>query len=96
VIRAAERINSAKGKELAVTPVTITEPLAVPRRRWGIAFLLGFGVLVNYFDRVNLSVSQEALHHAFGISTVTFGYLLSAYSWSYAAFPPASSWTASE
>jgi MFS family permease len=58
----------------------------VPRRRWGIAFLLGFGVLVNYFDRVNLSVSQEALHHAFGISTVTFGYLLSAYSWSYAAF----------
>jgi MFS family permease len=86
VIRAAERINSAKGKELAVTPVTITEPLAVPRRRWGIAFLLGFGVLVNYFDRVNLSVSQEALHHAFGISTVTFGYLLSAYSWSYAAF----------
>jgi sugar phosphate permease len=48
--------------------------------------LLGFGVLVNYFDRVNLSVSQEALHNAFGISTVTFGYLLSAYSWSYAAF----------
>ena len=58
----------------------------IPRRRWGIAFLLGFGVLVNYFDRVNLSVSQEALHNAFGISTVTFGYLLSAYSWSYAAF----------
>jgi sugar phosphate permease len=49
-----------------------------------IALLLGFGVLVNYFDRVNLSVSQEALHAAFGISTVTFGYLLSAYSWSYA------------
>lgn len=69
-----------------MTPVTTTEPLSVPRRRWGIAFLLGFGVLVNYFDRVNLSVSQEALHHAFGISTVTFGYLLSAYSWSYAAF----------
>jgi MFS family permease len=58
----------------------------VPRRRWGIAFLLGFGVLVNYFDRVNLSVSQEALHNAFNISTVTFGYLLSAYSWTYAAF----------
>ena len=50
------------------------------------ACLLGFGVLVNYFDRVNLSVSQEALHNAFGISTVTFGYLLSAYSWTYAVF----------
>jgi ACS family D-galactonate transporter-like MFS transporter len=58
----------------------------VPRRRWGIAFLLGFGVLVNYFDRVNLSVSQAALQSAFGISPVTFGYLLSAYSWTYAAF----------
>src|SRR5256886_3505858 len=56
----------------------------VPRRRWGIAWLLGFGVLVNYFDRVNLSVSQAALNSEFEISTVTIGYLLSAYSWTYA------------
>src|SRR5713226_6495404 len=55
----------------------------VPRRRWMIASLLGFGVLVNFFDRVNLSVSQDALHATFGISTVQFGYLLSAYSWTY-------------
>ena len=54
------------------------------RRRWWIASLLGFGVLVNYFDRVNLSVSQDALHQTFGVSTVTYGYLLSAYSWTYA------------
>jgi MFS family permease len=67
-------------------PLPTTGARSVPRRRWGIAFLLGLGVLVNYFDRVNLSVSQEALHNAFGISTVTFGYLLSAYSWTYAAF----------
>ena len=53
-------------------------------RRWRIAALLGFGVLVNYFDRVNLSVAREALHATFGLSTVGFGYLLSAYSWSYA------------
>ena len=66
--------------------MTITEARSVPRRRWGMACLLGFGVLVNYFDRVNLSVSQEALHNAFGISSVTFGYLLSAYSWTYAVF----------
>jgi MFS family permease len=57
----------------------------VPRRRWVIACVLGLGVLINYFDRVNISVSQDALHAAFGISTVQFGYLLSAYSWSYAA-----------
>lgn len=50
-----------------------------------IASLLGFGVFVNYLDRVNISVSQQALHDAFGVTTITFGYLLSAYSWSYAA-----------
>jgi MFS family permease len=57
---------------------------SAPRRRWRIAWLLGLGVLVNYFDRVNLSVSHQALNHEFGISDVTFGYLLGAYNWTYA------------
>ncbi len=56
----------------------------MPRRRWRIAWLLGVGVLVNYFDRVNLSVSHAALYTAFGISNVTFGYLSGAYNWTYA------------
>ncbi len=60
-------------------------PVRAPRRRWLIAFVLGFGVLVNYFDRVNLSVAKEGLFRDFGISNVTFGYLLSAYNWTYAA-----------
>jgi ACS family D-galactonate transporter-like MFS transporter len=65
---------------------TIRDEFApVPRRRWVIACVLGLGVLINYFDRVNISVSQEALHAAFGITAVQFGYLLSAYSWTYAA-----------
>ena len=46
--------------------------------------LLGLGVLVNYFDRVNLSVSHAALYTTFGISAVTFGYLSGAYNWTYA------------
>jgi ACS family D-galactonate transporter-like MFS transporter len=57
---------------------------AIPRRRWRIAFLLGLGVLVNYFDRVNLSVSHNDLYATFGISDITFGYLLGAYNWTYA------------
>jgi MFS transporter, ACS family, D-galactonate transporter len=61
------------------------EPTPIPRRRWVVACVLGLGVLINYFDRVNISVSQDALHAAFGISAVQFGYLLSAYSWTYAA-----------
>jgi MFS transporter, ACS family, D-galactonate transporter len=55
----------------------------VPRRRWMITWLLGFGIMVNYFDRANLSVSQDALHSAFGISTSTFGILSGAYVWTY-------------
>jgi MFS transporter, ACS family, D-galactonate transporter len=54
--------------------------------RWRIALLLGAGVLVNYFDRVNLSVSHAALHTTFGISDITFGYLSGAYNWTYALF----------
>jgi sugar phosphate permease len=41
-------------------------------------------VLVNYFDRVNLSVSHAALYTTFGISNITFGYLSGAYNWTYA------------
>jgi MFS family permease len=41
-------------------------------------------VLVNYFDRVNLSVAHNDLYAAFGISDITFGYLLGAYNWTYA------------
>lgn len=56
----------------------------VPGRRWRIALLLGVGILVNYFDRVNLSVSHNALVGAFGISDVVYGYLSSSYNWTYA------------
>ncbi len=48
------------------------------------AFLLALGVLVNFFDRINLSVSRDALHDSFGLSLVAFGYLSSAFSWTYA------------
>ena len=62
----------------------MTEQVKLPRRSWQIAWLLGLGVLVNYFDRVNLSVSHESLIAAFGISNILFGYLSGAYNWTYA------------
>jgi MFS family permease len=66
-------------------PTFPTNPVApLGRRRWRIAWLLGLGVLVNYFDRVNLSVSQAALFTAFSITPLTFGYLSSAYNFTYA------------
>jgi len=66
--------------------------LHAPHRRWRIAVLLGIGVLVNFFDRVNISVAYDALRTNWGITAVTFGYLASAYNWTYAVlrFPSAS------
>jgi len=64
-------------------PAADSEREKIPRRRWAIALLLGVGVLVNYFDRVNLSVSRDALEAAFGISAVMFGWLSGAYNWTY-------------
>src|SRR5712691_3456653 len=64
-------------------PQTDLGSTRVPRRRWTIALLLGLGVLVNYFDRLNLSVSRDALEATFGISAVTFGWLSGAYNWTY-------------
>lgn len=52
--------------------------------RWGIALLLGAGILVNYFDRVNISVATEPLIADFHLTTAQFGIVLSAFGWSYA------------
>ena len=62
-------------EQASISIVNSTPKNEIPKRRWRIAWLLGLGVLVNYFDRVNLSVSHAALYTTFGISTVTFGYL---------------------
>lgn len=69
--------------EPALSSVALTSDRSYPQR-WRIACLLGFGVLVNYFDRVNLSVSHAALVTSFGISDIAFGYLSGAYNWTYA------------
>ena len=77
--------NSSESMSLHAAPIASSAGHAnVPRRRWRIAFLLALGVLVNFFDRINLSVSRDALHASFGLSLVAFGYLSSAFSWTYA------------
>jgi MFS transporter, ACS family, D-galactonate transporter len=60
-----------------------TSPL-VPRRRWRIGILLGVGVLVNYFDRISLSVAGPQIAQDFALSPRSLGVLLSAFFWSYA------------
>jgi MFS transporter, ACS family, D-galactonate transporter len=61
------------------------DPIAdLPRVRWHVAGLLGTGVLVNYFDRIALSVAAPRLQQSFGLSPVEVGVLFSAFFWSYA------------
>ena len=74
-------------------PRTVSNIPNLPHRRWRIALLLAVGVLVNYLDRINLSVSRQALSDAFGVSLVVFGLLASAFSWTYALMQmPAGFW----
>lgn len=57
---------------------------SVPRLRWRIGGLIGVGVLINYFDRISLSVAAPQLQKTFGLTPVDIGLLLSAFFWSYA------------
>ena len=58
----------------------------VPNRRWTIGVLLGAGVLVNYFDRISLSVAAPQLQLDLSLSPVEMGLLFSAFFWSYSLF----------
>jgi sugar phosphate permease len=57
---------------------------ALERRRWTIGFLLGVGILINYFDRVNISVAAPQLQQEFSLTPADLGLLFSAFFWSYA------------
>ncbi|MEW5322973.1 MFS transporter [Geobacillus thermoleovorans] len=54
------------------------------KRRWAIAFLIALGVIINYFDRINMSVGIQPLSKEFGLTPGQLGILLSAFAWSYA------------
>jgi sugar phosphate permease len=56
----------------------------IPRLRWRIGLLLGAGVLINYFDRINLSVAAPQLQQEFGLTDGELGWLFSGFFWSYA------------
>jgi MFS family permease len=58
--------------------------IRVPKVRWGIGALLGAGVLINYFDRINLSVGAPQLQQEFGLTDGELGWLFSGFFWSYA------------
>ncbi|QIZ68029.1 MFS transporter [Geobacillus subterraneus] len=56
----------------------------VKKRRWAMASLIALGVIVNYFDRINMSVGIKPLSEEFDLTPGQLGILLSAFAWSYA------------
>jgi MFS family permease len=56
----------------------------IPRLRWRIAGLLAAGVLINYFDRISISVAAPQLERSFHLTAAGLGVLFSAFFWSYA------------
>ena len=51
--------------------------------RWGIAGLLGIGIVINYLDRINISVATKPFEQEFHLTQTEMGIILSAYLWSY-------------
>jgi MFS transporter, ACS family, D-galactonate transporter len=51
--------------------------------RWGIAGLLGTGIVINYLDRINISVATKPFEQEFHLSAGEMGIINSSYLWSY-------------
>jgi ACS family D-galactonate transporter-like MFS transporter len=54
------------------------------KHRWSIVLLLAVGVIVNYFDRTNMSIAMPAMQKEFHLTPGQVGIFLSAFAWSYA------------
>jgi sugar phosphate permease len=63
--------------------MSFTSTKGIARRRWGIGALLGIGVLINYIDRIGLSVAAPQIQEQFALTPVELGLLFSAFAWSY-------------
>lgn len=61
----------------------IIEKKRMGRLRWGIAVLLGIGIIINYFDRLNISVAAGPLTQEYHLSSTQLGFILSSYLWTY-------------
>lgn len=54
------------------------------RVRWSIGFVIALGVLINYFDRTNISVATKPMMEHYHLTLGQMGLVLSSFAWSYA------------
>ncbi|MCU5772754.1 MFS transporter [Erwiniaceae bacterium BAC15a-03b] len=62
---------------------TIYVAAKATRVRYGIMVMLFFMTAMNYADRATLSITGTAIKSSFGLSSVTLGYMFSAFAWTY-------------
>lgn len=60
-----------------------TQAAKATRVRYGIMAMLFFMTAMNYADRATLSITGVAIQQTMGISSITLGYLFSAFAWTY-------------
>jgi ACS family D-galactonate transporter-like MFS transporter len=65
---------------------------APTRSRFLVMALLFVSVAINYLDRSNLSITAPAMRAELGFDTAQMGYVLSAFSWTYALFQIPGGW----
>lgn len=51
--------------------------------RWFIVFMLFLVTSVNYADRATLSIAGDSVQHDLGLSSISMGYVFSAFGWAY-------------
>src|SRR5687768_4219986 len=60
----------------------------VRRSNWQLALAMGSGVAICYFDRTNISHAAKSIEADLGMSHVTMGYILGAFSLGYVLAMP--------
>src|SRR5476649_639831 len=63
---------------------TPTNPVRMSRVRWWILALLFFGTTLNYLDRMVMGIIAPDLQKQYTISDIQYGYIQSAFAFSYA------------
>jgi ACS family glucarate transporter-like MFS transporter len=63
--------------------IASSNAIRATRVRYGIMAMLFFMTAMNYADRSTLSITGAAIQQTFGISSITLGYMFSAFAWTY-------------
>lgn len=66
------------------TPVTAAPARPMSHRRWFMLSLLLIATIINYVDRVNISIAAPFMAKDLGLDKVQMGLIFSAFAWTYA------------